>query len=749
MSDPNTMPGAMMQEEKKASQLFIEQYKEQTQEEILADKVNARAFYRDTTDALKLRSYGYFTREEEQEKEVAPVSRIIQLGRLPELKMTYKQRKRKDRLSYKLGKRRYDEQKAVEEYYLSSKGMYDPTAPYATVEKTDATKNAPEQETIDKVLNTVYDIDKLFNLGTFSDNYLAVSEVMKEMKSVIEYCRPGTEYYEKASLEEKTKIRFSETLFQKMNECFVELLSILNVKFQKGKLVRDDSESGSAKKLEELKEGAAQFVKYGADSDMQAREMVMEDIIKTRKEALKKENEKSEEIGQKTQFGFLGYETEEKENKDKERPIIIRYLELLDDKNFKGIISQNKDIISDMLSRYINNRKALYESQMELLAVDEEIESLTDKMGEEIDEEKRKQLDIYVNVLEKKKSILINTNRAYSFVILNLNHILNGVMTNQPITYETSKKYLMEAGYMKETKEKLEKEVKNAKLYMESDRPYEQALQDTIRRRYPNNPEEQNKLYNWFKSECDVFWLRPEVDFWDRSHNEDVINLAVHKYNYRIGEMDLQMARMSGVVLPGLEEGQKNTKEAITTLTERLVSSVVDKIMRPDCMKNFSILGPDSLIEMYPEVLSLLREIEAVQKFFNEQTGEPGCSMIDKALKKPAQDLNSTDPGKYQSQMDKYQENRVEFFTRINKIKGLAYMGRSVSLNTEGAKYDMLDTKLSKTEQQWAIQTIRERTGDTGPITAEKILDTFSWLVFDIGVELFYRPIVLEQNSAS
>jgi hypothetical protein len=61
----------------------------------------------------------------------------------------------------------------------------------------------------------------------------------------------------------------------------------------------------------------------------------------------------------------------------------------------------------------------------------------------------------------------------------------------------------------------------------------------------------------------------------------------------------------------------------------------------------------------------------------------------------------------------------------------------------------MLDTKLSKTEQQWAIQTIRERTGDTGPITAEKILDTFSWLVFDIGVELFYRPIVLEQNSAS
>ncbi|MCR4928762.1 MAG: hypothetical protein K5988_02050 [Lachnospiraceae bacterium] len=682
MSDPNTMPGAMMQEEKKASQLFIEQYKERDvniSEYREGYAFDFKEFYKDRSDLLGTRRFGTFRGELRDEK--AQLCNVpFSYSELPEQKMGYKQRKKQERLYESQLTLEGNSIQGGEEYLRSLSGIYNPDEEVKIKKKSDA----PSKEMIEEVLNTTYNPEEMFNPVNFVLNINAITETMRKINKVYEYCGIGTDYYEKASSMERVKIQYTLRLIRLMDRCYNATLKYYGVEFnKKGKLVKCER---SELEYEDRLATLSREVNDRAIGEAEAMKNVINwNISRRRNESAGEEN--TTKRGVNTVFGAV--------DSSESGKFISKTLESMNKEVYKDAVSKHKELLEDMLSMYINNSRAKLDILNDIDGLNREIgrEQLNlSKPGISVEEHQR--LSNYIALLQAKVAELENTGDAYNYTNESISSIISFYLRGRPEMTAPAMRFLAQGKYgglLEDKKKQLQKERIDASLYADSAKLREEELQEAIKRRFPDQSS-QKMAYESFYKRATAYLMRPG----DVEYNDRVLDMVLKKV-YVDMEVDF---RLDFIVKNELTDEMRDKIDdddiEVSSIAESVVKQFVQEIMELD-LSHFE-LTDESLIKNLPELTELSLKITGMKNIYTWEANGGG-SMLDKAL-----GLTDTTEDAPEEMKKAYFRNDAIFNEKIDMLEGLCQWARGVAMKTEGSKHGDLSERLTWDEYQQAQQ---------------------------------------------
>ena len=433
MSDPNTMPGAMMQEEKKESQLFLEQHEKWYGTRPEEEYEKAKQFYFDRTNMFKT-GVGFFAYEPEVKERDISVAVITDNYKGAEMskKERKKQKKRKEKLYKAIGDMAWgnyedeDEQKEIKkvvkgedsgkevdkkkvkearaQYILSSVDrktvLHDPTKEFISFEEANKAKNgivgySEDLKKIDqKLLSPSY-----YSLNNFVSRFTEISEDLQTMKTILEKERNGTDSYGNGLIQpfQKAKIDFLVGMYDKINNIYKAGLAYCGLKVVRGKLVKSNEEFDEEQYNEAVSSYAAYIESQGFAEKERMRTLLETDVAVCI-----------------AQGGvYQGVETELGPVFDTG---VNKFLSMLDTPEYQGNIKFNRKLIQDLLSRYINNSKLILAMKRNIEAIDKtqantltQVKSFRDGFGNEDFARCVSEMDTYVDIVNLERAKSTNT----------------------------------------------------------------------------------------------------------------------------------------------------------------------------------------------------------------------------------------------------------------------------------------------------------------------------------------------------
>ncbi len=701
MSDPNTMPApAPVMEEKKRSEEFLELYKRNCSDEMLAQfrpgfDLTAYNQYVDTSDLLYNQRPGY-VRPMVHVDSVKTHLKETKYSGLPEAKMSFKDRQKKKLLDFRERKSWTDVDKVRHDYLLSVKDIYDPTEEVKEEEETQ--KQRPSDEDIQEVLSKTYYPEALFGASAFTDHIESTTLIMNKMRAVMEYIRPGTPYYENAPAVVKAKILYRDAMFKKMNECFQNTLTLHNVKMENGKLVElpelegrfDTSRTNPwMDSLAELRELAQH---PGLKEELNYK-WIMQENLKKRKEDSRSEFEKGTKKGRcfETPFGMVATE--------KQQNTITAFLAVIDVDEFKENVSKSLSLIQVMLTTYINNSKIMYDIELEKDAIETEATVEASKMDTPnvSMEEITKGLH-YSALLKQKKAMLQNLTLAYEHANSLLSEILDKyILMNAPGSLsDDAKKYLAEAGYTYE-RDVIQQKVTQARVYSDTVNGSSLAFEEALLRRFPLPEMEifrQTAKANYLKT-AHLGLMKPG----NPEYNDYILDMVLKRSEANSYGQTIAEAEKNGMVLDQRFVAQQNQLMLETSYaTETIVSAEVNKLMGLNM--EFFVYDSTTIAQRLPELTPLYLQLSSMRMMFNWDTDVKGYTILDRALNKPVPYLEDLDKDEYQRQMDAYKKRHTEFFDRMDMLEGLTLMARGKSMAPAVIKYGHYTEWMAEWEYQ-------------------------------------------------